>query len=102
MVSDEQFELMVTETIGFLNEEPYKVALEFFETPEHMLIRYHSSLGQSIRNEFGLWENDWTPEIVDGCDMSDDHPDAISMRVIREVWKRVNSKRFKDETNCIR
>lgn len=55
------------------------------------LIKFHHTLGQDIRNNFELWRCTWYPEIVDGVDMSPEHPDAVSMTVIEEVWKTVNA-----------
>ena len=59
----------------------------FDECPRWSLIAYHNGLGRRIRNDFGLWKVPWEPEIDKrGVDVSDRHPDAISMRVIRAVW----------------
>jgi hypothetical protein len=61
----------------------------FIETHKENLVKYHTSLGRSIRNEFKLWDNEWKPDIREGVDCSPDHPDQISMRVIEEVWRRL-------------
>jgi len=61
----------------------------FTETKQENLVSFHSSLGRSIRNGFKLWEFPWKPEIVDGIDMSDNHPDSISMRVLELVHKKM-------------
>ncbi len=66
------------------------------------LASLHSSWGRAIRNEFGLWQFDhpltkhWHefPEEHDmrnGVDYSDDHPDAVSMEIMKVVWKKVNA-----------
>lgn len=65
----------------------------FINTPREHLIRYHHSLGPNIRNKFELWKNEWVPVIVDGVDISPNHPDAISMKIIEAVWDRVTSSR---------
>ena len=62
--------------------------LRFLASSEADLIQFHDSLGRSIRNEFELWSEPWTPELVNGIDYSPDHPDTISMKIIKEVWKR--------------
>ena len=50
---------------------------------------YHRTLGQSIRNELKLWEVPWIPELdKNKIDISKYHPDAISMRIIKAVWKK--------------
>jgi hypothetical protein len=62
----------------------------------------HHTWGMSIRNEFGLWEPDhpltkhWHEcpddhDIRNGIDFSEDHPDAVSMRIMLAVWKKVNA-----------
>ena len=63
---------------------------EFRNTPADGLVIYHNSLGKDIRNHFGLWDTKWEPEIINGVDMSQDHPDEISMKVIKAVWEKVN------------
>lgn len=50
------------------------------------LISLHSTLGRAIRNRFSLWSISWKPEFVDGVDHSPQHPDAVSMRVIEQVY----------------
>jgi hypothetical protein len=66
-----------------------ELQLEFQSTRFNDLHRFHQTLGQDIRNEFRLWEQHWQPDLVGGVDMSPDHPDALSMKVIEEVWRRV-------------
>ena len=65
---------------------------EFIDTPKEDLIKYHTSLGRSIRNHFDLWGRRWEPQLEDKggyqVDMSPDHPDSISMRIIETVWTR--------------
>lgn len=55
------------------------------------LIQFHNTIGKDVRNSFGLWQCTWYPEIVDGVDMSPEHPDQVSMTVIEEVWRTVNA-----------
>lgn len=66
------------------------------------LASLHYSWGMDIRNEFGLWNSDhpltkrWheKPEerdIQNEVDHSIDHPDHISMEIMRGVWKKVNA-----------
>jgi hypothetical protein len=77
---------MVKTVLGWSDETSEEMRNQFKFSRKEELIVYHSSLGRAIRNEFGLWENPWTPELVDGIDESPLHPDAISMRVIEAVW----------------
>jgi len=64
---------------------------EFFLGPyvdENELYRHHHGMGQWIRNNYKLWETTWKPELRDQVDYSPNHPDAISMTIIKEVWKK--------------
>jgi hypothetical protein len=83
------FEDMVTEVIGWYLKSPDKTQIEFQRCDELGLYQYHHSIGRDIRNHFKLWEIEWQPVIVDGIDEADDHPDAVSMKIIKEVWRRV-------------
>lgn len=59
---------------------------------EDSMGEFHHSVGQWIRNEYHLWEVDWAPEIVDGVDCSPNHPDAISSRILRKIWRLVHER----------
>lgn len=83
-------EEMVTEVLAWLSEESPEIQKEFRGCGYENLISYHHSLGQDIRNHFGLWEYMWMPLLQEGIDCSEEHPDAISMRVIEKVWKIAN------------
>jgi hypothetical protein len=69
---------------------PEDAKTEFFllEYNEKSLVSYHHSLGRYIRNKYMLWQVKWEPEIKDNVDYSPNHPDAISMKIMEEVWKR--------------
>ena len=56
-------------------------------TDQSQLIQYHSTLGRYIRNEYKLWDYEWTSEICDGEDRSPYHPDNLSFEIIKRVWK---------------
>lgn len=75
-VAKEVKDFLATETIN-----------ELKSTPEENLIDWHHSLGQHIRNKYKLWSRSWIPNIVNGIDISEDHPDAISMKIIEEIYK---------------
>lgn len=49
----------------------------------------HHSLGRHLRNYCNMWEIKWEPELIDGVDHSENHPDAISSRVIKDYQKMV-------------
>ena len=86
-----QFDDMVCAVVGWIESAPEELQSEFRRCAKKNLIRYHHGLGTEIRNEFKLWEKKWEPEIINGIDVSDDHPDSISMRVIEEAWRKINS-----------
>lgn len=57
--------------------------------PESELIMYHHSAGRYIRNTYKLWTYEWEPELIDGVDHSPNHPDAVSMKIIKLLWARL-------------
>lgn len=58
----------------------------------HLLITARNRIrrNKNIRNEFKLWDVDWEPEMVNGVDISPNHPDQVSFDIIVEVRKKVN------------
>lgn len=56
------------------------------------MIEYHHTVGRWIRNHYKLWERPYTPEINQhGVDVSEQHPDAISDRILQKVWIKVHN-----------
>lgn len=55
------------------------------------LHEYHHFLGRHIRNTYKLWTIPWEPELEEiggySVDVSPYHPDAVSMKIIEQVWK---------------
>lgn len=88
-----EFQRIVGVVSNWLDEAPKNHREEFINMSKEDLIKYHHSLGRDIRNEFGLWQYAWTPQIENGFDMSPDHPDAVSMRVIETVWENSRNAR---------
>lgn len=89
MHSFEEMVIVMMERFSEESEENKKV---FLKSSKEDLIAYHHTLGRSIRNEFKLWEREWKPDVRNGVDWSPDHPDALSMCVIEEVWNRLNNQ----------
>ncbi len=69
---------------------------------EDGLYGLHHTWGRAIRNEFGLWDpthpltRHWAAcpderDVRNGTDHSADHPDAVSMAIMRAVWKKINA-----------
>lgn len=68
------------------------------------LIRLHSNLGMWIRNVYGLWNENhpltssWSAgnrvitKSATGLEYDDspDHPDAVSFKIIEELWTRLS------------
>ena len=84
------FEEMVSLVCNWFERESDKAKSEFLNTPKEKLVSYHTSLGRSIRNEFKLWETNWTPDIQNGVDYSPEHPDQVSMEIIETVWEKLH------------
>lgn len=77
---------------------------EFRQCKFEHLHKFHHGFGTHIRNEYGMWNKDhpdtatWcrdirednSPHIIGGVDYHPLHPDARSMEVIRQLWKRLN------------
>ena len=85
------FDDMVKIVEGWFRKDTDENKREFLKASKEDLVGYHTSLGRSIRNEFKLWDREWKPDIQNGVDYSPDHPDHISMRVIEEVWRRLQN-----------
>lgn len=84
---------MIRQVRSWLKESPVDEIKKFLDTPKEDLIAYHSTVGRSIRNAFELWEKPWTPVIDEsGADVSEEHPDAVSMRVLEGVWEMVREE----------
>lgn len=88
----EDFDGMVSIVTTWFEQEKPENQLRFLQTPKEKLSFYHHTLGRDIRNEFKLWEAEWKPDIINGVDHSPDHPDQVSLKVIEEVWNRLNTK----------
>ena len=62
--------------------------LSEYASDQNTLHDWHHTLGLYIRNRFRLWDYEWKVKIIDGFDDSPEHPDAVSMAVIEELWKQ--------------
>ncbi len=62
--------------------------LSEYASDQNTLHDWHHTLGRYIRNKFHLWDYEWEAKIIDGVDDSPEHPDAVSMAVIEELWKQ--------------
>jgi len=82
---------MTNVVVTWFNKGTEEKKQEFLSTPRDKLVKYHTTLGRDIRNEFKLWDTYWSPEVIDGVDHSPNHPSQISRRVIEEVWDRLNN-----------
>lgn len=81
-------EIVETLLVGMDDDELIKIRRLM---PEDLIMLHHS-LGAYIRNTYGLWNKGWTPEVTtDGIDESEDHPDAISMRIIEKLHAKLTN-----------
>ena len=88
-------EIADAEMILFRHAPEYM--FEFANTKEGDLVKYHSGYGMHLRNKYKLWfespltknwrDNPESRNIDAGIDCSEDHPDAISMRIIEKIWE---------------
>lgn len=88
------FDEIVNDLLLYQWSEKDKQVLK--NTPEKDLIMYHHSVGRWIRNHYKLWDKnnpltlkDYQPNIQNGVDYSERHPDAISMKIIVTAWKQL-------------
>lgn len=65
---------------GCWKESPLQDKTDFRTCDEGDLIRYHHTLGRSMRNENKLW----THRDTIGC------PDDFSMEIIHTFWEQLN------------
>ncbi len=63
--------------------------ITFVDSSRDNLVKYHDSLGRMVRNEFKMWEDHWTPDVINGVDHSPEHPDQRSQRVIEQCWEKL-------------
>ena len=88
-MTSEKFEGYIVKVNKMIDKMTVEDRKYFIHLEEDDLHRLHHGFGTHIRNELGLWEEPpHTPNIIDGVDYSEDHPDAISMTIIKEVWKK--------------
>jgi hypothetical protein len=62
---------------------------EFITTQFNNLNFFMPSLGVGIIEHFSLWAFPWRPQIVDGLDVSPNHPDNLALTVIEAVWRNL-------------
>jgi hypothetical protein len=85
-----------------LNELPQEETDYLKALPENDLPMLHVSWGRGIRNGCGLWDPEhpltthWHKfpnerDLRDGVDYSVDHPDAVSMSIMKLVYAKVNA-----------
>lgn len=71
-----------------LSEMSGRDKLIFLNTKREDLILSHLTLGEEIRNKFGLWSgNDALIK-----DATTTHPDSISMEIIETIWEELQKQ----------
>jgi hypothetical protein len=81
----------VEEAVEYLiSNLPLKDKIMIAKMPEDELHYLHNTLGQYIRNNFGLWAENWnlmqSCRIRSGRDLSEDECSAL---IVRELWKKL-------------
>ena len=84
----DKFAAIAAEVRCWLDEAPQEERNAFLGTDKPDLIGYHMTLGRRIRNTFKLWDVEHEPEIIDGVDHSEQHPDNLSQSIIEAVWEQ--------------
>ncbi len=81
-----------------------KALKEFIACTKEELGGYHHTMGQHIRNHYGLWRHKWKPVIKDGCDCSEQHPDQVFMRIIKALQQSLKfaPRTAEQETEALR
>ena len=74
------------EIIAAVQKEAPQEFLDIISKMESQeLICFHTSAGRHIRNTYGLWELKHEPELIDGIDISPNHPDNISGIILQHI-----------------
>ena len=76
---------IIKQVLEWFEDAPEDAKLEFLSANT---LDYHETLGRQIRNQFGLWQRPWTPELINGVDAAIGHPDNLSQYIIQEVQRR--------------
>jgi hypothetical protein len=63
---------------------------EFITTKFENLVVFMNPLGVNLINYFGLWNYRWEPVVKDGVDYSEEHPEAVALKIIQELWRKVS------------
>jgi hypothetical protein len=85
-------EEIVEELFEYFNKQNENIQESFKSTKKEDLIGLHPTLGRHIRNEYKLWNRTWIPLLDEyRVDVSPDHPDAISQRIIEKLHEKVNT-----------
>lgn len=87
---------MTEEVYSWLLNESEDIIKDFANQSETTIKTSYSHLGRMIRNKFGLWEREWSPELMEvngvEIDVSSNHPDAISFRIVEAVWMKAREE----------
>lgn len=77
-------------------EDESRIALQNMAIGD--LYQFHHSTGRHIRNHYLLWDPqnpltmlDYVPELREDVDYNPKHPDAVSMDIMKEVWRTFNT-----------
>lgn len=83
---------------GKLTPEDIQAILDLGDKDQ--LHSLHHGYGMWIRNTYNLWHEknphtmlDYQPELRDGADYSPRHPDAVSMRIIEQLYAKLKAER---------
>ncbi len=87
--SDEE---MVETVLEWYENSSKREQAEFITTDFENLVVFMHTLGQNILKTFNLWYYPWDKKIKDGVDVSEEHPEAVALRVIEETWRQLQDE----------
>lgn len=67
-------------------------AIKIKGVPHNRMIEVYTSIGQSIRNNYGLWltTNPLTKPYFEDNTKVECHPDEVSMDIVNIIWRKLN------------
>lgn len=93
---------IIDELVEDIGAEPAAYAA-WKAAPRDQIIFLHHTVGQAVRNRFGLWDPD-NPHVVldpepnaEGIIDHPNFPDQASHRIMLAVWDRINAEKKKEE-----
>lgn len=88
-MTPQKFERMVLYVLALFEFVDPVATQRFTECPKSKLFMNYRALQLSVIDKYDLWDETWNPVMVEGCDLSPDHPHELSLRAIEQAWERM-------------